>query len=203
MAGSTHFKIFFSGRGTHAAYSHRGDDLIVAMASFIINCQTIISRKINPIIPAVLSFGKVQAGTAANILPDKAEIMGTFRYIDENTKDIITREIKSYLEATEAMYKIKSIIEISEGTFPVINNEKLIIKTIKKFEKHNIQFSRDTKLSMGGEDFCFYSKIVPALFIRLGIKKDNINPLHSPNFFVPEGTLENAVNIWKAILEDE
>ncbi len=201
MAGSTHFKIDLFGKGTHAAYPHKGDDLVVALSSFILNCQTIISRKINPIIPSVLSFGKLSCGTAANILPDKAEILGTFRYIDDNTKNLIINELEKNLKSTTLNFNITYNIDISDGTYPVINDPNLVKKTTEIFKNIDIPFTKDTNLSMGGEDFCYYGKYAPSLFIRLGIKKDGIFPLHNPNFFVPEGTLEKAVNIWKAILE--
>ncbi|MGB9731603.1 MULTISPECIES: M20 metallopeptidase family protein [Calditerrivibrio] len=203
MAGSTHFKISISGKGTHAAYPHKGNDIVVAISSFIMNSQTIVSRKINPIIPSVLSFGKVSCGTAANILPDKAEILGTFRYICDDTKKIIADELEKNLSSMKCNFDVDYNLEISDGTFPVVNDRNLIDKTIQIFQKSSIDFTTDTNLSMGGEDFCFYGKIAPSLFIRLGIKKDGVYPLHNPNFFIPEGTLEKAVNIWKVILENE
>lgn len=201
MAGSAHFKIDLLGKGTHAAYPHKGDDLVVALSSFILNCQTIVSRKINPIIPSVLSFGKVSCGTAANILPDKAEVLGTFRYINDETKNLFIQELEKNLKATSTNFNINYKLEISDGTYPVINDTNLVKKIIGILENSNIPYTKDTNLSMGGEDFCFYGKYSPSLFIRLGIKKEGVSPLHNPNFFVPEGILEKAIMIWKAILE--
>ncbi|MCX8084003.1 MAG: M20 family metallopeptidase [Calditerrivibrio sp.] len=203
MAGSSHFNINLHARGTHAAYPHKGDDIIVALTSLIQNAQTIVSRKINPIIPSVLSFGKIRAGSAANILPEFAEISGTFRYIDEPTKEKIIFELETLLSSIKLFYGINYTLDISQGTHPVINSKELIEKTITIFQKKGIPYSENTPLSMGGEDFCFYSKYAPSLFIRLGIKKEGIYPLHNPNFVVPKDILEKAVNLWKAIIEDE
>ncbi|MCA1927958.1 MAG: M20 family metallopeptidase [Calditerrivibrio sp.] len=203
MAGSKHFKITFNGKGTHAAYPHKGSDLIVASSIFITNVQTIVSRKINPIKSAVISFGKIEGGTAANILPPNLTILGTFRFLDNETRDVIEKSLKLYLKSISKQFDIIANIEISEGTYPVINDANLVKKLKEICKRENINYSTEIPTSMGGEDFCFYSKYAPSLFMRLGIKTKDTFPLHNPNFFIPEGTLENGVRLWKGVLENE
>lgn len=203
MAGSKHFKITFSGKGTHAAYPHKGNDLIVASSVFISNVQTIVSRKINPVKSAVISFGKIEGGSAANILPSELTILGTFRFLDNDTKKIIEKSLKLYLASISKQFDIAAHIEISEGTYPVINDSDLVKRVIEICKKENINYSTEIATSMGGEDFCFYSRYTPSLFIRLGIGTKDTFPLHNPNFFIPKGTLENGIKLWKGILENE
>ncbi len=201
MAGARHLKVVFYGNGTHAAYPHRGTDLIVAASDFITRCQTIISRKINPTEKAVLSFGKFSGGSIGNVLPGKVELEGTFRFFNEEVMKTIVYELDKLLKSIATYYDVKYDIDISKGTPPLINNSKLIPNLLKAVENSDLILVDDKRISMGGEDFACYLKYAPGLFMRLGIKNsDKIIPLHNPDFKVDASVLPFAVNLWENII---
>jgi amidohydrolase len=201
MAGARHIKIVFFGKGTHAAYPHMGTDLIVAASDFVIKCQTIISRKINPVEKAVLSFGKFSGGAIGNVLPDRVELEGTFRYFNNFVMEEVINELNKLLQSISIYYDIKYEIDISKGTPPLINKVDLIPKLLKIMEKSSLKFVRDNRISMGGEDFAYYLEKAPGLFIRLGMKiSDNIVALHNPEFKVDDSVLPYAIDFWKHLI---
>ncbi|MGA1846685.1 M20 metallopeptidase family protein [Deferribacter abyssi] len=203
MAGSNHFEVDFKGKSTHGAYPHLGNDLIVAAADFINMAQKIVSRKIDPLKEKLITFGKIEGGTAGNILSDRLKILGTFRYFDKELKSFLMDELKKCAESVSRFYDIKIDVDIKEGTPPVINDEILTNNIQKICDKNGIRYVSDIQKSMGGEDFSLYQERIPGLFVRLGIKEsDEIIPLHNINFKVPDRVIDYAVNFWLVLLKN-
>ncbi len=203
MAGARHLKISFSGKGTHAAYPHFGSDLILAVSDFIVRCQSIISRKINPTEKAVLSFGKFIGGSIGNVLPDKVELEGTFRFFNNDINEKIELELNKLLESICSYYDLEYSMNISKGTPPLINKAELIPGLIKALEKSKLKPVNDTRISMGGEDFASYLEKINGLFIRLGIKNsDKIIPLHNQDFKVDDSVLPYAIDFWENLMSN-
>lgn len=203
MAGSRHFEIVMKGHSTHAAYPHLGTDVILAASDLIVKAQGIVSRNIPPEDSAVLTFGKIKAGSAWNIIPEDAEILGTFRFLNNNSNALLEEKLTNLLKSADIFYNTKSVIKIEKGTFPVVNDPDLSKKLEELLANSEIDVSKDNLLSMGGEDFCYYSKHAPSLFIKFGIKTDKIVPLHNKNFSPPFSALKYAVYLWIKLLTEE
>jgi amidohydrolase len=201
MAGARHCDFEFFGNATHAAYPHLGTDIIVTASDFITKAQSIITRRISPSEKSVISFGKIEAGSAGNILPDYLKIEGTYRFFSENVHKIIVNSLNSLLQSIEVFYNIKTKFIEYDGPPPLINSYKLADILSNRLKNSKANEVEDLQVSMGGEDCAFYLQKVPGIFLRLGIKNDNeIIPLHSERLVVPDKAVAYAVDIWKNLI---
>jgi len=191
MAATDNFKITILGRGGHGAQPHKCIDPIAISCEVYMAFQTIISRKIDPLEPVVLTIGKFNSGTAHNIIPDNAYLEGTIRTLSFETREkipyIMEEILKGITEANSADY---------EFTFmpyhpPVINDPEITsiasIAASKIMGEKNVNIVE--KPTMIGEDFSSFEERVPGTYIFIGNrneKKGIVYPLHSPEFNVDE-----------------
>ena len=191
LASADGFKIKISGKGGHAAAPHLSIDPI-AVAFDIGNAyQKIITREVDPLQPAVISITRVIAGTAFNIIPEEVEIWGTIRTFNEKVRDYIVDRMKQITEGYANSMRCKGEFNLTmENIPPTINDSKLaefgreVLKDLGKIEKPD--------QTLGAEDFSFYTRKAPGLFILLGIrneKKGIVYPHHHPKFNVDERVL--------------
>ncbi len=188
MGGSGSFRITINGIGSHAAQPHQGVDSITAIANLINLLQLIVTRKIDPGIPALLNVGTISGGYSPNVVADNVEINGTVRALDQHILDeIFPREIKRAVEglchALEAEFKFDYFPEI-----PVLENANNLVEAARErlcgdIGEKNAVYLNDVFLT--GDDFAFYTQRVPGLYFHLGCSgPDQIEkiPLHSPKF---------------------
>ncbi|MGH9418544.1 MAG: M20 metallopeptidase family protein, partial [Thermoanaerobaculia bacterium] len=121
-ASADTFEIDLIGRGAHAARPHEAADPIVGAASLIMALQTVVSRHVNPASPAVLTIGVITAGTAPNIIPDRALLRGTLRAADARTRQTLQNSLRTIAQHTAAAYGLHARIDIDDGVSPVINS---------------------------------------------------------------------------------
>ncbi len=183
MAGSSLFKITFSGNSTHAAFPHKGSDVIIAMSDYINLCQKIITRFKDPVEEGVISFCKVNGGSAPNILPSSVSLEGTFRFFSTNVKEMIVEKMKDALFTVEKFYKISTDFRIEKGTIPLINSKELSEALLHIFENSELKIICNSRKMMGSEDFSYFLKRAPGVYLKVGIAtSDNQPPLHNKNF---------------------
>lgn len=197
MAGATMFDIDFSGRGTHAAYPHTGDDVLVAASDYVNLCQKIVTRLKDPIKKAVLSFGQISGGQAHNILSENLHLKGTYRYFDDDVKSLIEDKMVAVGQAIKLIYNVDVTISRTEGTLPLHNDAKLTekLQRILACELYRINHHLDPM--MGGEDFSFYLEKLPGVFIKTGVSGPAGHPpLHNKDFFVPVEAVMLGAAIW-------
>jgi amidohydrolase len=191
MARPDEFKIEVIGKGGHAASPHQAVDPIV-MASQIVNqLQTIVSRNVNPVEPAVVTVGKIRGGSAHNIIPEKVELLGTVRTFAQETAD----KIKHRIEAI-----VKSVTEPSGGSYtfdfdygyPAVTNAEWATNNLVHVAR-NILGEKQVHLLddpiMAGEDFAFYQQEFPGAFFFLGSgseKSDSRYSWHHPKYNIDE-----------------
>lgn len=195
MAGSNHFDITIRGMSTHAAMPHMGTDTVVAASEFIVSCQSILTRKKSPIIDGLISFGAINGGSAANILPEEVRLAGTFRFFDKQVKELIEYNMKLRLKNIEDFYGVQAEFVVHDGTPPVICDKILVSRLAKIAEDKDIPLSYHEK-GMGGEDFAYYLDYAPGAFIWQGVKQgEDHPPLHNKAYTVPEGATLPAVRL--------
>lgn len=207
MASTDELHVTVHGKGGHAALPHLIVDPILISAHIITGLQQIVSRNSHPTVPTVLSFGKVQANGATNIIPDKVELQGTFRAMNEKWR-------------TDAHIKMKKMAEqIAEGMggscefnihkgYPFLVNDEELTNNAKQYAKEYLGEENvvDLELRMTAEDFAYYSQKAPSCFYRLGVKNDKnttVTGLHTSTFNIDEEAIETSIGLmsWLTICE--
>ncbi|MBS1587511.1 MAG: amidohydrolase [Bacteroidetes bacterium] len=199
MASADEIYITIEGKGGHAALPQQTVDPIAIAAQVITGLQQVISRKGNPLIPSVLTFGKIAGGFATNVIPDKVEILGTFRTMDEKWRYEAHKWIKDFTEQTCAAYGAKATIEIPAG-YPSLFNDPALTAKAEGWAKEYVGAANVHTLDMrmAGEDFSFYTHHVPGCFFRIGTNKDNkefLAPVHNAHFDINEEALKVGVGM--------
>lgn len=205
MASPDEFEVTITGKGGHGAKPHDTIDPIVTMAEFILSAQKIISRTVDPVKHAVLSFGMVQAGAADNVIPESATCRGTVRTFDTDVQDHIETRMEKLLQGLAVANDITYTFDYQRSYLPVHNNHDAynVVKTAAN--ALNMQYS-DADLLMIGEDFSHYQKVCPGAFFLTGCgnrEKDTDWPHHSAYFDIDENAMKFAAATFMKILEIE
>ncbi len=196
MAAADMFKIVVKGRQGHGGRPWTSVDPLVTSAQILMGLQTIVSRNVELIKePAVVTVGALQGGVRNNIIPDKAEMIGTIRSFDAGMRDQIHARIKEVAENIAASAGATAEVTIDKG-YPVTDNDRdLTAWAVPVLEQvmgkdHITQGSKST----GAEDFSFYQQQIPGFFFWVGatepsVSLDKVPSNHSPLFKVDEGSL--------------
>lgn len=205
MASTDEIYLTIKGKGGHGAMPHLNVDPVAISAQLITSLQQVVSRNADPTIPSVLSFGKVIANGATNVIPDQVYMEGTFRTMDENWRARAHERIKEIVYSVCSMYGAAAELEIRKG-YPVLkNDEALTIHARKSAEEYLGQENIvDLDLWMAAEDFAFYSHQLPACFYRLGTgnkEKGITSSVHTPTFNIDENALPIGAGLmaWMAV----
>lgn len=199
MASTDEIYLTIEGKGGHAAIPNKNIDPILIAAHIITALQQIVSRNASPIMPSILSFGKIIGNGATNIIPDKVEIEGTFRTFDEDWRsDAHDKISKIASQIAEAMGGICHV-NIIKG-YPFLNNNQIMTQNLKRYaieylgEKNVVELD----LRMTAEDFAYYSHEIPACFYRIGTrneKRNIISNLHTSTFDIDENALYTGMGL--------
>ena len=164
------FDIKVIGRGGHAARPHETVDALLIGTQIVLNLQSIISRDIDPIHPAVLTIGYFRSGTVFNVIADKAVIKGTIRTTDEDVRAQIIDKIRKLISSLSILYDAEIYVTIKPGYPPVINEGNACQYAIYIAEKLMGKKGMVSLPypSLGGEDFAYYLQAVPGCFVRFG-----------------------------------
>jgi amidohydrolase len=209
MASSDLFRVFVRGSQTHGAMPWRGVDPIVVGAQIVMGLQTIVSRRLNIAQePSVVTVGQIHSGNRDNIIPDDLKMEGTIRTFDEGQRDEIHAHIQKISEMIAAAGGAQAKVMIKRGYDVTVNDPALMewsLPTIRRIAGDGNVGVVDKVC--GAEDFAFYQKVVPGVFLRLGCRpagvalKDSA-PNHSPRFFVDERCLTLGVRTLSALALD-
>lgn len=199
MASTDELYIRVKGRGGHGAMPHLNIDPVMIASHMIVALQTIVSRNASPIMPSVLSFGKVIANGATNVIPDEVYIEGTFRTLDEKWRSeahhAIQRLAQSVVEGMGGTLEM----EIRKGYPALVNHPELTGQARKAAEEFlGKDKVTDLDIWMAAEDFSFYSQQAPACFYRLGTRNEArgiTSSVHTPTFDIEEKALETGVGL--------
>jgi len=198
-ASSDNIEIEVKGISTHGAYPGDGVDAIVITAQLITAMQSLVSR-IDARDSAVLTIGKIQGGSAHNIIADSVKLTGTLRTLDPKVRDIIQKKLKILVETLPIAMGGKGILKIEKGYSSLINHDKMVDLIKKNAEKilgvENVL--KKEKPNMGAEDFGYYLEKIPGAFFYLGVKNEKKQitaSAHNENFDIDEEALYLGVAI--------
>jgi amidohydrolase len=194
MASTDEIYLTIKGKGGHAALPFKLKDPVLATAQILVALQQVVSRCAKPNIPSVLSFGKVIANGATNIIPNEVFVEGTFRTFDEEWRKKAHNHIREIAENTAKAMGVVCDVKIDVGYPFLVNDDDTTQKCIdaaKEFlGEENVV---DLELRMTAEDFAYYSQIIPACFYRLGTSDST--GLHTPTFMVDEEALKTGMGL--------
>jgi amidohydrolase len=199
MAGSEIFKITITGKGGHGASPHHTADPIAASAQIITALQTIISRNVNPLDSAVLSVCVVDAGTAFNIIPQRAVLSGTIRSFKPEVRELVNARFMEIVNGVASAMGCEAAIEITEVTFPVVNAPEVAHIVADVVREVLPDATVDTQYqTMGSEDFSFMMQDIPGCFMFVGSAnaEEGLNfGHHHPRFNIDEACLPPAAAV--------
>ncbi|HLM76772.1 MAG TPA: amidohydrolase [Rubrobacteraceae bacterium] len=189
MAAADAFEMTVKGQGGHGAMPHLAADAVAMAAHIVTALQTIVSREANPVKPAVLTVGQIEAGFAFNIIPETAYLGGTVRTLDPDLRERMSERIEEL--ARGVAHGMRGDIELDyRFSYPVTSNDAdaaglvLDVTTELFGEENAVELDNP---SMGGEDFAFFLEQVPGAFIWLGV--GDVSGLHTAQFSFDEEIL--------------
>lgn len=193
MASTDEIYVTVHGKGGHGAQPQQNIDPVLITSHIIVALQQIVSRVANPTIPSVLSFGKVIANGATNVIPNEVKLEGTFRTMDEEWRAKAHERMKKMAEGIAEAMGGSCDFNIMRGYPFLINEERLTANTRAYAEeylgKENVI---DLDIWMAAEDFAYYSQVSDACFYRLGTGNETrgiSSSVHTPTFDVDEDSL--------------
>lgn len=199
MASTDELHLKISGRGGHAAMPHLINDTVLASSAVIMSLHQITARRTNAFTPTVISFGRIEAAGATNIIPSEVFIDGTFRTMDETWRAEVKKLIIQIAQDTAKAYGCTAEVEVRDGYPSVMNNDALTAKVerlaIEMFGAERVQ---QIPRRMTAEDFGFYAARYPAVFFRLGTGGGA--PLHNSAFCPNEEALAYGISTMVALV---
>ncbi len=187
------FTIGIHGLGGHAARPHEAVDSVVVAANLVMNMQTLISRRINPSHAAVVTVGRLEAGTVHNVIAEHAVLEGTVRSADQETREKILAGFERLISGMQDMCSARIRLKFFDGLPAVINDpwstELARAAAVQVVGEEGV-ISQGMP-SLGGEDFSFYQQHIPGCMVRFGAGLDDekVGPAHSCRFNFDEDVL--------------
>jgi hippurate hydrolase len=192
-ASADTFEIELVGKGAHAARPHEARDPIVAAASVITALQSIVARRLNPATPGVVTVGTINAGTASNVIPDRAHLTGTVRAVEPQSRSLMLDEVRHIARSVADAFGVEARVTLDRGTPPIVNPPRptrwarhAVVSILGEEAVVPLGF-----LNLAGEDFAHYMERIPGCFLRIGARErgGDIIPAHAPSFYPAEDSL--------------
>jgi amidohydrolase len=198
MAAADRFEILVEGRQTHGSTPWNGVDPIVAAAQIVSALQTIVSRHVELVKePAVVTVGQLEAGIRANIIPDRARLVGTIRTFDETMREQIHARVRTIAENVAEAAGARAVVTIEKGYPVTANSPELTSRMLPTLERVAPGRTAEMRKVTGAEDVSYFHRQVPGLFFFLGVtprdRLPRVETNHSPRFYVDEPALATGV----------
>lgn len=199
MAAADRFEMTIKGTGGHGAMPHLAADAVAIAAQVVTVLQTVVSREVNPVEPAVLTVGEIEAGFAFNIIPETARLGGTVRTLDADLRKRMPERIEELAQGVARGMRGDAELDY-HFSYPVTRNDadasRLALGVAGELfsEENTVDLAYP---SMGGEDFAFFLEKVPGAFIWLGV--GDVSGLHTPQFAFDEEVLPQGSALLAAL----
>ena len=199
MASTDELYVTVTGKGGHGAQPHQNIDPVLITAHIIVALQQVVSRNADPRLPSVLSFGKVNANGATNIIPNEVKLEGTFRTLNEEWRNEAHKLMKKMAEGIAESMGGSCDFDIHRG-YPFLINEEKLTANARTFAEDYLGVENviDLDIWMAAEDFAYYSQVTDACFYRLGTgnaAKGTTYSVHTPNFDIDEDALRTSTGL--------
>mgnify|MGYP000710249171 FL=1 len=203
MASADEIRLTIRGKGGHAAMPHLNTDSVLIASHIVVALQQVVSRRANPTLPSVLSFGHIIGEGAYNVLPNDVRLRGTFRTMDETWRAQAHALIREIASGTASAMGAVCDVEIDRG-YPMLFNHPESTALARSTAEAYLgpQQVVDLDLWMAAEDFAFYAQQIPATFYRLGTRNEAkgwVSSVHTSTFDVDESALPLGAGLMAAI----
>ena len=187
------FRIELIGAGAHAGRPHESADPVVGAAALITALQTLVSRRLDPAVPGVVTVGSVHAGSADNVIPSSAELTGTLRAVNAPSRELLVDELRRMSTHIASAHNLEARVSFHAGTPPLVN-PPAPIRWARDAVRAVLGADALVPLAgtnMGGEDFACYLEKMPGCFLRIGAREPEGPwlPAHSPRFYAAEESI--------------
>lgn len=199
FANTSEMNIDLIGKAGHAAYPHQTNDMVIAVSQLVGQLQTIISRNINPLESAVLTIGKLAAGTKENIIAGKAELRGTIRTLSLDTMQHIQRRVEHIVAGIGHSFECDAKVDWGMQYVYVVNHPhetKHFMDWVQTNTKYNFIECRE---AMTGEDFGYFLQEIPGFLFWLGV--NTLYGLHHPKLMPDEDAIGVGIELMSRYLE--
>ncbi len=202
-AQSDRFTINVRGRGGHGARPHEATDAVVITGLLITAIQTLVSREINPVYPSVVTIGRLEAGTAPNVIAEEAMLQGSIRTTLPEVRQHLHEGLQRMTRAIAELHNARADVRIEEGYPPVVNTpaEAALAYAAARAVVGERGLMAMDHPSMGSEDFSYYLQKIPGCYVRFGarITDHEYIPLHSPEFDINENVLQVGASFFDEV----
>lgn len=205
MASFDIFDITLQGVGAHGAMPEKGCDPIVAAAELITSLQSIISRQISPLSPAVLSITQISSGDTYNVIPDVATLKGTVRALNEDVRLLVKQKLIERVQTVSSVHGVKGSIEYHDRYPATVNDascaQKIRAVAAEVFGEQKV--FENVLPTMASEDFSFMLNVKKGAYVWLGVDEVNTSSisLHNPRYDFNDNAIPIGINLWVALVE--
>lgn len=192
-ASADSFTITLTGRGAHGARPHQSADPVVGSAELILALQTVVSRRLDPALPGVITVASVHGGKASNVIPESVDLAGTIRATTAPARSLLVSELTRVAHAVAATHRLTATVAVSDGTPPLENTTDASMWAAEAV-RHVLGPAALQPLgttNMGGEDFAYYLERMSGCFMRIGAREPGgeHRDVHTPRFAPAEDTI--------------
>jgi amidohydrolase len=199
MAQTGEFDIAIKGKSAHGAMPHKGSDALLTAAAMVTALNSVVSRNVDPLEPAVLTIGRMESGERRNIIAGEAVLEGTMRAFNDETYTTVRNRLINTVKHLPESFECTGELVIRDMYPAVTNDEKLFEIFKMAVGEDNLEVIKPMTIS---EDFSYYQKSIPGLFFMLGSRNSEmgyIHPLHSNKFNFNEDILLTGIQIFDNI----
>lgn len=212
MASSNEFEVVVKGKGAHAAQPQKGIDPIMIAVQIAQSWQTIVSRNVNPLEPAVLSITQIHSGSATNVIPDEAFLVGTVRTFSTAVLDLIETRMRAIASATAAAFDAELEFSFKRNYPPLINHveqTRFAVEVMRQLVGDQ-NVNAEVEATMGAEDFAFMLEAKPGCYVFIGNGEGDhrsmghgLGPcnLHNPSYDFNDELLPIGASYWVRLVE--
>jgi len=207
MASSDHATVTLHGVGGHGAMPHKATDVVVAAASLVMALQTIVSRNVDPLQPAVVTVGAIHAGQANNVIPATARLEISVRALDPQVRQDMERRIKALIALQAESFGVRADIAWRPGYAVLVNDATQTARALAVAQRHfpASQINPSGPMLTGSEDFAFMLERVPGSYLLIGNgagEQMGACMVHNPGYDFNDHNIPTGAAYWIALVQD-
>ncbi len=201
LAAADFFQITLDGKGSHAAEPHKGIDILVVGANILLALQSIVSRNLDPLKSGVVTVGTFRGGNASNVIPQKAEVVGTVRSLDPEVRDLLEKRVTEIANGIAAAYGARADVNYQRN-YPVTVNHPRQTEFAARVAREVVgddKVEANVTPVMGGEDFAFMLEARPGNVIWIG--NGDTAACHHPAYDFNDSAIPHGITYWARLIE--